>query len=234
MPTGERPNLQVFFSGLYSESYFDKHQVEFFSAVDSFWHFYVCLASRLYLIVLLASLVFNFLITQYGQIRRWVERSKTRTRRFVRWFLLTFILPRVSDWHVVLSPMLLPSKQLRIYVDVLTKSGILYSGALADKVIKGDGDLQSLTLANPRRFRRDEYLKAKEQDAITKAGGFWTVIPGELFVVMGGEISTLNVRHVPEIAVPQLKAKFADLAVLFQSLQQELAKRQTGEKQKGV
>ncbi len=214
--SGTKLDLQLFFSCLYSEAYFNQNRDAFFGAAETFWRFNLCLLLRLYAIVFVASLVFNFLIVRYGKIRKWLEKRDSWFRRFARWLLATFVLPRIAEWHLVLSPVLLASKMMMIEVDILTKANILYAGRLADKVLTSSGDLQSVTLRNPRRFRRDEYLKARESGVNAKIDDFWKAIPGELFVIVASEISTLNVRHIP--AAPDLAARYPDIAAELRKL----------------
>lgn len=219
-PPNAKLDLQLFFSALYSEAFFNQHRAEFFAAAGSFWRLNICLCLRLYLIVFAASLTFNALIHQYGRIRKWLEKKNSWFWKFCRWLLATFVLPRIAEWHLVLSPVLLASKTMSIEVDVLAKNGIVYAGRLADKVLTPTGDLQSVTLGKPRRFQRDEYLKAKETDPAIKPDDFWKAIPGELFVIVASEISTVNVRHIP--AVPQFAAKYGDIAKLIRDLKTAL------------
>ena len=47
--------------------------------------------------------------------------------------------------------------------DVLTKGDVLYDGRVVDKMLTSDGALATLTLGDPRRFRREEYLVAKRE-----------------------------------------------------------------------
>lgn len=208
--SGAKFDLQVFFSGLYSGSYFEENRNAFFGAAGTFWRFNLCLLLRLYATVLIASVIFNCLIVKYGKIRRWLEGKNSLFWSVLGWLLATFVLPRIAEWHLVLSPVLLASKKMTIEVDILTKSNILYAGRLADKVLTGTGDLQSVTLRNPKRFKRGEYLRAKKSGDNLKIDDFWKEIPGELFVIVASEISTVNVRHIP--AVPQFAKKYPEIA----------------------
>jgi hypothetical protein len=230
LPANARIDLQLFFSGLYSESFFDQHRTEFFAAADSFYQLNLCLALRLYAIVLCASLFFNYLITKHGAIREWL-RYKTGLFGLLRWALSIFVLPRISEWHVVLSQVLLPARQMSIEVDVLTRSGKLYSGRLADKVIASSGDLQSLTLDSPRRFRREQYLEAQKSDPSVKAESYWASIPGNLFLIVASDISTLNIRHIPPVR--RFGEKFKDVADALKAIERkvrelEMSRRQAG------
>lgn len=80
---------------------------------------------RLYAVVLLASLFFDLLISRYGRMRKWLDKENSWFRKFLRWLLITFVLPTIAEWHVVLSPVLLGSKTMHIVVDVLAKNDIL-------------------------------------------------------------------------------------------------------------
>jgi len=226
-PPNAKIDLQLFFSSLYSESFFNQHRDEFFAAAGSFWQLNLCLWLRLYGIVLIASLIFNLLISRYGRIRKWLDKENSWSGETIRWLLTTFILPRIAEWHVILSPVLLGSKEMHIEVDVLAKNDILYAGRLADKVLSPTGELQSVTLGKPRRFKREEYLDAKKAGSNVQSDAFWKPIPSELFVIVGSEISTINVRHIP--SVPQFAERYEDIAELMHVIKLKLEKRK-GEK----
>ena len=53
-----------------------------------------------------------------------------------------------------------------------------------------------ITLANPRRFEREEFRKAKAEDIETVSDEFWFNIPGNLFIVMASDIANLNLRYI--------------------------------------
>ena len=229
-PPNAKIDLQLFFSSLYSESFFNQHHPEFFAAAGAFWQLNVCLCLRLYMIVLAASLTANLLILRYGQMRKWLEGRDSWQWKFIRWLLATFVLPRIAEWHLILSPVLLASKKLTIEVDILAKNGILYAGRLADKVLTASGELQSITLGKPRRFKREEYLKDKEADPSVNSDKYWKPIPGQMFVIVASEISTVNVRHIP--AVPQFLARYNDLAKIISDMKRHLQTREV-QKQSG-
>lgn len=221
LPQNAKVDLQTFFSGLYSETFFRDHYTDFFTAANSFWQLNLCLVLRLYFVVLLASIAFDLLIIQYGKMRRWLEKGGSWPKRLALKLLAIFVLPRIAEWHAILSPVLLPSKSLNIEIDILTKGGTLYAGRLADKVLAADGSLQSITLAMPRRFRREDLLKAREANPKVPIEQFWKPIPGQFFVVLASEISTLNIRHIPA-SVPDFAEKFDDIAGLLQQLKGKL------------
>lgn len=225
LPSNSRGDLQTFFSGLYSQSYFDQHRQEFFSSAGSFINLNICLAARLYAVVVLGSLTLDILIGNYGRMRNW-----TASHRRLAWLrvpLSSLILPRVSPWHVILSHMLLPSRDMNIEVDVLTKTDVLYQGALQDKILAQDGSLQSLTLENPKRFQRDKYLEAQKDAPDVEPEEFWKPVPGNLFVIMASDITNLNIRQLPS-SVGRFGQEFEDVARAMKRLEETVQKIQRG------
>ncbi|MCU1222472.1 MAG: hypothetical protein JWQ42_565 [Edaphobacter sp.] len=190
---GQVADLETVFSGLYSERYFEAHQAEFFSSLLSFFWMNLALLLPLYSLVVGFSILLNFLILHYNSIRNTLKSTQMKT------LLATIVLPRVSEWHVLLSDMLLPSKNLVLTADVLTKSNTLYQGRVQDKMLNPDGSLHSITLASPRRFLREQFQKAKDELPDTEIDEFWHNIPGNLFIVMGSDIVNLNLRYVQEV-----------------------------------
>ncbi|MCU1318888.1 MAG: hypothetical protein JWP98_406 [Edaphobacter sp.] len=190
---GRVADLETVFSGLYSERYFEAHQAEFFSSLRSFFWMNLALLLPLYSLVVGFSILLNFLILHYNSIRNTLKSTQMKT------LLATIVLPRVSEWHVLLSDMLLPSKNLVLTADVLTKSNTLYQGRVQDKMLNPDGSLHSITLASPRRFLREQFQKAKDELPDTEIDEFWHNIPGNLFIVMGSDIVNLNLRYVQEV-----------------------------------
>ena len=190
---GQISDLETVFSGLYSERYFEAHRAEFFSSLRSFFWMNLSLLLPLYSLVVGFSILLNFLILHYNSVRNTLKSTRMKT------LLATVVLPRVSEWHVLLSDMLMPSKNLVLTADVLTKSNTLYQGRVQDKMLNSDGSLHSLTLASPRRFLREQFQKAKDELPDTEIDDFWHNIPGNLFIVMGSDIVNLNLRYVQEV-----------------------------------
>jgi hypothetical protein len=100
-------------------------------------------------------------------------------------------------------------KQYSIEVDVMTKSGTLYRGAVSEKNIASDGRLQTLILAGAERFLYADYLRArtkyeelptKNPDAKPNREKYWRKIPGVAFFLVGDDIASINVRHVSAVA----------------------------------
>jgi hypothetical protein len=186
---GTRTDLETVYSALQSDNYFQSHHAQFFESLRAFSWMNVCILWRLYLLVVIFSLVRIAVVLNYNSIWRRLRSRWMRT-------LLATIVPRISEWDLLFSDMLLPEGSFRIMADVLTRTGGLYQGTVQDRMLNQDGSLQSITLANPRRFERSEFRKAKEEDLATETEEFWFNIPGNLFIVMASDIANLNLRYI--------------------------------------
>jgi hypothetical protein len=189
---GSVSDIETVFSGLYSQDFFEAHRSEFFKALRVFLCVNLSLLLRLYTIVVGFSLLLNFVLRRYSAVNRALPA------RWMKTVLATVVLPRASEWHVLLSDMLLPSSGFSLRADVLTKSGVLYQGRVQEKMLNPDGTLQSITLGSPRRFLRNRFQRAKAKNPSASIEDFWLYIPGNLFIIMGSEITNLNLRYVRE------------------------------------
>jgi hypothetical protein len=186
---GSQADVETVFSALQSDNFFQQHHAQFFTGLYAFFWMNYAILWRLYLIVLIACAVRVFVVLNYNRIWRRLHKRWMRT-------LLATIVPRISEWDLLFSDMLLPEGTFRIMADVLTKSGGLYQGTIQDRMLNNDGSLASITLANPRRFEREEFRKAKAADLETVSDEFWFNIPGNLFIVMASDIANLNLRYI--------------------------------------
>ena len=205
IPPGGAVSAQTVFSGLYSESTFSKNPTAFYSAMKTFAAINLCLLGRMYGLVVFGSIVLGFITRYFG----WVRARMSRFPRISKVLYLA-VLPRISEWHVALSPMLLENrKQHSIEVDVMTKSGILYRGSVSEKSIGSDGNLQTLILAAACRFLHTDFVRDRTQfeglDDKTQAtkpspDKYWRKIPGVVFYIVGSDITSVNIRHVDQIS----------------------------------
>ncbi len=191
---GGLADLANVFSGLYSEKFFETNRQTFFSSLHAFAWMNFSLLWRLYLLVVVNGLAFNGLIRNYNRI--WNRWRKGRLKAPVDFLLDSIVLPRISEWHVLLSGMRLPPGPFLLVADILTKSNTLYQGRVQDKMLHADGSLHTLTLASPRRFLRDEFRAAAAADPDAETADFWKSIPGNLFVLMGSDIVNLNLKYI--------------------------------------
>ena len=187
--SGTQADVETVFSALQSDSFFQQHHAQFFTSLYAFFWMNYAILWRLYLIVLIACAVRVVIVLKYNLIWRRLHRRWMRT-------LLATIVPRISEWDLLFSDMLLPEGTFRLMADVLTKTGGLYQGTVQDRMLNNDGSLASITLANPRRFERAEFRKAKSEDIETVPDEFWFNIPGNLFIVMASDIANLNLRYI--------------------------------------
>jgi hypothetical protein len=152
------------------------------------------------------GMAFGFLASKYGD---WQEITGTGPRAaFVRaylWIGRKFILPNISEWHMLLTSFNVPRKnKLFVAADILQSDGNLYKGRVADYFIDGDGKLTGILMKDVYRFDRHDFDQAKEI-ASAKAGGptfvnsdpFWRVIPSANFYIGQSSISNLNLRFAP-------------------------------------
>lgn len=187
--SGTQADVETVFSSLQSDSFFQQHHAQFFTSLYAFFWMNFAILWRLYLIVLIACALRVFVVLNYNRIWRRLHKRWMRT-------LLATIVPRISEWDLLFSDMLLPEGTFRIMADVLTKTGGLYQGTVQDRMLNSDGSLASITLANPRRFERAEFRKAKAEDLATVSDEFWFNVPGNLFIVMASDIANLNLRYI--------------------------------------
>jgi hypothetical protein len=188
--SGHVSDLRTVFSGVYSTPFFDAHRTEFFTSLHKFFRMNVCVLWRLYVLVIVFALALNLAIRNYSRLRAALPLGWQKSA------LATVVLPRVSEWHVLLSEMLLPTGDFFLDADVLTKSAVLYQGRVQDKMLGADGRLQNITLAKPRRFLREEYEQAKQDGQTVDREMFWRPIAGNLFVLMASDVVNLNLKYI--------------------------------------
>ena len=204
-PSGVQNSIETVFSCLFSDKIFAENQKAFFTAIRIFCDFNLCMLLRTYLIVFIGAALFGLIALQLGKIR-------AETWPWLNTALHWAFMPRISEWHVALSPILVRDrKELIVRIDVMTKGGTLYRGNVFEKRISGDGELATLILKNAERMIRDDFYKSQvDCEVINRADpaaaqpdteSYWRSIPGEMFLLNGSEISTVNVRHVRPVTL---------------------------------
>jgi len=187
--------LMDFLRGLYGEEKTAKADT-FFSAAGTVLRLnlrYIVLP--VYALVGLLALILGLTIINLGRLLRLFSLS-SKTVKVLNWM----VRPWVAEWHLKLSRTLLPADNYSIQVDVLTGLDVLYRGTLTDHQRGPDGSLVSITLTKPQKFKRQELLEARKK---SKGGqlppdpsDFWSAIKADFFVVMAGEIVSMNVTYV--------------------------------------
>jgi hypothetical protein len=248
MPDRARDSTKTVFAGLYTSESFSSNPGAFYHAITIFGRANGCLLARAYIIVAIGTLLSAAIAVRFGYLR---DRGRSWRREFQaklpswlwNWWLprsiwklvagliYIAILPRISEWHVALSPMLLRNRERRIEVDVMTKSGTLYRGQVQQKHVGADGDLQCLILSSPARFLYDAFTKDREKFKASetqselkkpKIDNYWRDIPGELFLIAGDDVASVNVRHAYSITSEGIDP---ELREILMTVKDALAKR---------
>jgi hypothetical protein len=141
--------------------------------------------------------VFGASARRYGD---WQSRAAQCRRRL--WFIRTFVLPNISEWHLLLTDFNWPRREeIFVSVDILMANGYLYQGRVADYFVDSAGKLTGILLEHVSRFDRQAYLDAKNDSKSGKAiaaSDFWKNIPSRHFYIGESSIANLNVRFVPK------------------------------------
>jgi len=156
-----------------------------------------------FVLIALEGVCFGLLARRYGE---WQSRAPRYRMRL--WLIRTFILPNISEWHLLLTSFNWPQHEdVDVTIDILQNDGILYQGRVADYFIAPDGKLTGILLENVSRFDREAYHEAqktsvpesipnpKAAQPISSAA-FWRTIPGSRFYIGQSSILNLNVRFV--------------------------------------
>jgi hypothetical protein len=187
-----KPDVKTVFSGLYSEKIFENDREGFFRAAKAVWIANWTVAWRLYTLLIAYSILVDFIILNYGRIRnsKWFDKRDWRKQA-----LAIFVLPRVSEWHILLTPFS-HKKTTRITADILTKSDVLYRGTIEKPFLAPDGSLSGLLVSDPFRFDRQRYVEDKKTslNPVDK-DQYWRTIPSNTFLMLSTEISTINLRR---------------------------------------
>jgi hypothetical protein len=161
------------------------------------------------------GICFGLLARRYGD---W--RNESKGYRFRLWLIRTFILPNISEWHLLLTGFNWPKRDhIVVSVDILQNDGLLYQGRVADYFIDPEGKLTGILLEEVNRFDREAFHQtqassspassspaspshASSSHSISRveppisSAAFWKPIPGSRFYIGQGSISNLNVRFV--------------------------------------
>ena len=163
-----------------------------------------------YLAIAAEGLLFGYLASRYGDWQTVESASERRSRRknkrsapirAYNWIARKFILPNISEWHMLLTDFNFPKRDdLFVSADILQTDGHLYKGRVVDYFIDSDGKLTGILLKDVVRFDRQSYLDQKKASASPDqvfADDFWKYIPSQNFYIGQSSISNLNVRFAP-------------------------------------
>ena len=166
-----------------------------------------------------------------------VSRHRRFTgKRIYDFFADHFLIPSISEWHVILTDFAVPvSPPREIAVDVLTTERILYQGKMNDYFLNSEGELSGILLSQALKFEGDELAEDRHADLEVRVSclsapsnpstetaehkkftrqrsEYWRLIDGaDLFYLPKERISNLNVRHVapsiPKAAAARLQER---------------------------
>ena len=151
-------------------------------------------------LICVEGVCFGLLARRYGDWRNQASRY-----RFRLWLIRTFILPNISEWHLLLTNFNWPKRDdIVVSVDILQNDGKLYQGRVSDYFIDSDGKLTGILLENVNRFDREAFHNAQAAAPVElsniapsiSSAIFWKPIPGSRFYIGQNSISNLNVRFV--------------------------------------
>ena len=156
-----------------------------------------------FVLIALEGVCFGLLARRYGE---WQSRAPRYRMRL--WLIRTFILPNISEWHLLLTSFNWPQREdVDVSIDILQNDGILYQGRVADYFLDPAGKLTGILLENVNRFDREAYHEAQKSSSADpipdpkaaqpiSSAAFWRTIPGSRFYIGQSSILNLNVRFV--------------------------------------
>ena len=145
------------------------------------------------------GLAFGLFASKYGDWQRTDANRHNPLIQLYDWFTRKFVLPNISEWHVLLTGFNWP-KGVLVVADVLQNDGHLYRGRVEDYFVDPDGKFTGLLLRNVDRFDLRAYRHAQEASANPQtlaSENFWKSIPSENFYIGQSAISNLNIRFAP-------------------------------------
>jgi len=103
-PQFKEQDYKLIASCLYSEATFAKEEPMFWSALQRSISRQILFLFWYYSLTILTALSLGYLTASYGRFG---------SNRAYRWLANKFLLPRISEWHPLLTPFVFADKQLR-------------------------------------------------------------------------------------------------------------------------
>jgi hypothetical protein len=132
----------------------------------------------------------------YGDLRR------NKTYEFLA---RKFVIPNLSEWHVMLTPFIHPRKPKRtVRVEILTPDQKLYRGTVGDYHIDKDSALTGILLEDAYRFDRRKYEAEIAKGQTSPSDSYWKKIPGHALYLLAGKIHNLNISYPSEVPMEKV------------------------------
>jgi hypothetical protein len=131
-----------------------------------------------------------------------------RTNKAYEWFARKFVVPNISEWHVMLTPFTHPRKPKRkVRLEILTPDHKLYRGNVGDYHIDKDSCLTGVLLEDARRYDLRKYQSDLEKGQIGPSESYWRSIPGHALYMLADKIHNLNISYPPVIPMEEVAEK---------------------------
>ncbi|MCU1310321.1 MAG: hypothetical protein JWO20_1446 [Candidatus Angelobacter sp.] len=191
-------DYKIFAAAIISDKALEGTKEQFLEAVPRiasrqgrflFW-FYLC--------TMLEGVVMGLATANYGRLKH----SPYGLGRADIWVIEQFMLPKISEWQVLLTTFTLPSHQDQVHADILMSDDTLYSGRVFQHYLDLGGQLTGLIIVEPKRFDRRQYLIDKDAchdiEARKKINPkeYWRNIPSAKLYLFADKIVNLNLNYV--------------------------------------
>jgi hypothetical protein len=188
-PAQKSSDYIVIASGFYNEAMFKDYGHLFWEALGRTFRRQGRMVCWYYSFCVVFAVLYAWASKHYGRFKQWKPYVKFADR---------YLLPHISQWHVILTPFTFPDPETTVKADVLMTDDTLYSGEVAEHFVDKEGNLSGIFLKNPRRFDRSQYLKEKDRWGSTRsAKTFWRTIPSAKLYLFADKIVNLNLNYEP-------------------------------------
>jgi hypothetical protein len=183
---------------VFSASYSEKLYEGFLQANnDAFWQTVLRVIKRqsriatwFYAASAIQAVIIGAVTANFGRLR------KNQTFDFIA---RKFIIPNISEWHVMLTPFTFhPSPKRSVRVEILTPDEKLYRGIVGDYHIDRDGHLTGVLLRNACRFDRKKHSEDRAAVKLGPSETYWKPISGHTLYIMAEKIHNLNISYPPD------------------------------------
>lgn len=192
-------DYEIVFSGLYSEAEFKALGIGFWDSTSRVSRHQVNVLFWYYVLVVCEGVLLGVFASTYGRLKNIKVYS---------WAADKFIFPKISEWHVLLTPFAFANKRTIVWADILTTSDNLYKGRVKEHFVATDSKLSGLILTEARRFDRHSYLIDKDAGRGPKAAAYWKEIPGAKLYISADKIVDLNLNYESPETIPRVVERF--------------------------
>ncbi len=197
-------------SSLYNETVFKEYGPRFWEALSRVFERQGRMLVWYYTLCTFFAVLFGWASKNYGKFKDYWAYAK---------FADFYLMPHISQWHVLLTPFTFPDPKTLVRADVLMTDNTLYSGEVIDHFVDQENKLSGLFLKNPSRFDRVRYLKEKEDWGMTRpTKTYWRSIPSAKLYLVADKIVNLNLNYEP----PNVQGVKADVVERYLAKYQNL------------